>query len=1178
LSLSNLENAWANLASQFQSTQNNDQVSMVQTMEDNNYSIDPESGLAVFSQNPTLPDVVSIESEGIINRWADPVTFSLFTEPALLGMSPLFTQPSIDLYEGYQNISPGESNLLITPSNYSVLEEPQQVDFLQSYAPGGYQQALGFTPFQNNSKFTGVQSTGEFPDNNTHFYSNDDYGDFPGPVNMLDKSSTYASGFTLNQEHKDPSLYTGIDETSIPTSWDSTTSLYTGTTPDGPVTFPGPVNFFSDTYVVGFRNNLGNISDNNFDQLNSFTPSGLNFYDILQSRFEDLEAQEFPFSFFGGNNSYYPTLDPEVPGFNINFNNGGYNFSEGEIGDSKFIDIGTGTHTDYHNAGVTFNDTWTYEPNLIPEDGTTWTIPTETPNSPNGFTYQDGTHTKNFIEEIFGEPVDFMTGVNSYHPTLNPEIDGFTLSKNPTDSTVDVPFTSKYNFVNVAGNIIVPEGEEVKIVDSFGAVDFINQYMDGVDNDLGTSNSYYSDTDIDTNFTTNWILDSSLSQGWANADGEIGSSEYVDIDTGTHNRPIHPYSEQISFVAGQTETWPGDNDLYLEQDDVSNYLSQIPVGDGIENIVTNPMTGNLTTMYSVPLSDNENAFFDDTEFAYQLFETQLENGTIANISKGSNAGGAPSVQFNTLYLNNAWNPIVSDSKYVGPIQDGSVIPNSERFNIKSDIHSSGFRSANTSNWKLLELATMQSTWAEKAEEFGLDTPSNAFGGANEPYIVDHVGQEDTNVLAGWNFDGFIPISNIQKDVVRIAKFLSSAAGDQFIINQNLMGSSQLYKTTYDPGSTLVNVAAPKEGFMIPMVNVPRDFGIDGMILDFLLATTYSEYLDNRGEGMGFSNITFGLKRGKTLAELSSKNKPIAHQILDFAAGVETFVGSFVSDSFMSAVDFLTDDPSKPTAKGKSIPSEVAGVTTESGISSKRNMQKTMQSHQRPLGNLGKGDPYTLQPISLTTPKKPSQDGMPFYFRDLRNKAVIMFRAYIEGLSETISPSWSSETYIGRSEPIYTYGNAEREINFTLKIFAQTKDELNQIYVKLNHLTSLCYPEYKKQETITMKDSLGIEQTIKVGNVNDKLRMKPPLTKFRMGDLFGKKGSERAEMSGFIKSLSYNYPDNSPWEIQDGYQVPKYIEAEIGYQVIHSNVPSLSFTQKGRSDDKFYGIVKDEWLT
>tara|TARA_Y100000034_G_C6700253_1_gene308770 strand:- start:92 stop:709 length:618 start_codon:yes stop_codon:yes gene_type:complete len=189
-------------------------------------------------------------------------------------------------------------------------------------------------------------------------------------------------------------------------------------------------------------------------------------------------------------------------------------------------------------------------------------------------------------------------------------------------------------------------------------------------------------------------------------------------------------------------------------------------------------------------------------------------------------------------------------------------------------------------------------------------------------------------------------------------------------------------------------------------------------------------------------------------------------------------------------------------------------------------------------------------------------GMPFYFRDLRDGAVIYFRAYLEGLNEILSPQWSPENYIGRSEPVYTYTRGEREIQFQLKLFAQTKDELNMIYKKINRLTSLCYPEYKKEE---------YDSDIAVGSIGSQLRMKPPLIKFRLGELFGNKTNE---LTGFIKNLSYIYPNEGVWEIKEGQRVPKYILADIGIQVIHSKVPSLDFARLDGTElptNTFYGI-------
>ena len=195
-------------------------------------------------------------------------------------------------------------------------------------------------------------------------------------------------------------------------------------------------------------------------------------------------------------------------------------------------------------------------------------------------------------------------------------------------------------------------------------------------------------------------------------------------------------------------------------------------------------------------------------------------------------------------------------------------------------------------------------------------------------------------------------------------------------------------------------------------------------------------------------------------------------------------------------------------------------------------------------------------------------GMPFYFRDLRDGALIFFRAYLSGITDSISPSWNPENYVGRSEPVYTYKNAERGIDFNLKLFANTKDELNMIYNKINRLTSLCYPEYLKGGEFEVKSTDDTTvATLAIGS--DTLRMKPPLVKFRMGELFG---SNKKEMVGFIKTLNYTFPEESPWEIQAGKRVPKYVDATIGFQVIHSTVPSLDFAKiTNDNQNSFYGI-------
>ena len=177
-------------------------------------------------------------------------------------------------------------------------------------------------------------------------------------------------------------------------------------------------------------------------------------------------------------------------------------------------------------------------------------------------------------------------------------------------------------------------------------------------------------------------------------------------------------------------------------------------------------------------------------------------------------------------------------------------------------------------------------------------------------------------------------------------------------------------------------------------------------------------------------------------------------------------------------------------------------------------------------------------------------GAPFYFKDLRDNSIIVFRAYIKSLNENVSPSWQNNSFLGRSEPTYVYTNSKRDLSFTLTLHAGTAIELDAIYKKLNRLTSLCYPQYANDR--------------KMGAI----RMKPPLTKFRYGDLYNSDAGATQQqqlftgLTGFIDSINYTFPDGGTWEIENGKQVPKLIDAAIKYTVIHDQPPNIN--------TRFYG--------
>jgi len=394
-------------------------------------------------------------------------------------------------------------------------------------------------------------------------------------------------------------------------------------------------------------------------------------------------------------------------------------------------------------------------------------------------------------------------------------------------------------------------------------------------------------------------------------------------------------------------------------------------------------------------------------------------------------------------------------------------------------------------------------------------------GAGEPYMVSEIPRSDGSMSGGrlMNFGSRgVPIVRALTDGIRLGKYLTSPSGISFIAKQNLLGlmsksespflhsggqpstmvSPQRFNTFYNPLSTLGAAAGRLLGPQ-PNVLIRKDTLLPGTL------GTQKSY--------GVSSLTTG---------------GASYDVNNSFTGGGGFFGPITdaSTSFPIAAGVKFKTPGLKSGDAMTLAGMIKGVNLSSmGIT-------TVSTDENGLPSGGLNNPL----VNIENVKS----GMPFYFKDLRKNTYIFFRAYIEGLTENISPSYASHNYIGRSEPVYTYERAEREITFTLKLIAQTSDELKMIYKKMDRLTSMCYPQYVGDD---------------YGN-----RMKPPLAKLRYGELYGKANKE---LMGYIKSLSYSVEQSSTYETKQGKRVPRHITATIGYHVIHSKVPSLK--------TKFYGI-------
>ncbi len=183
------------------------------------------------------------------------------------------------------------------------------------------------------------------------------------------------------------------------------------------------------------------------------------------------------------------------------------------------------------------------------------------------------------------------------------------------------------------------------------------------------------------------------------------------------------------------------------------------------------------------------------------------------------------------------------------------------------------------------------------------------------------------------------------------------------------------------------------------------------------------------------------------------------------------------------------------------------------------------------------------------------DWIPFKFKDVRENKSIVFRAILSGITDTFSPEYASERYIGRPDPVYVYQGNTREIGFTFDVYPKSDQELIFLWEKLNYLAGLTYPHY------TSPDTRGGRSMI------------APFTELTIGQMY-------TDAPGYISSLTYNVMDNGTYETVFA-KLPKYIQVNCSYTYIGKRLPSAKqkhFDVPWVAENQFVKGASDEFIT
>jgi hypothetical protein len=159
-------------------------------------------------------------------------------------------------------------------------------------------------------------------------------------------------------------------------------------------------------------------------------------------------------------------------------------------------------------------------------------------------------------------------------------------------------------------------------------------------------------------------------------------------------------------------------------------------------------------------------------------------------------------------------------------------------------------------------------------------------------------------------------------------------------------------------------------------------------------------------------------------------------------------------------------------------------------------------------------------FTIVDPTLPSSPGL-----------VLDFRAYIDSFSDSYSNDWKSQTYMGRAEKQYKYNSFDREISLAFTIVADNLTNLEQMYSQLNTLASSIAPKYTSQGYM-----VGVLHKLTVGNYVNK-------------------------QYGILQGLTFEVTEETPWQIDEGSQLPLYIKVSgIKFVPIHNFRPEVNLNK------------------
>lgn len=121
--------------------------------------------------------------------------------------------------------------------------------------------------------------------------------------------------------------------------------------------------------------------------------------------------------------------------------------------------------------------------------------------------------------------------------------------------------------------------------------------------------------------------------------------------------------------------------------------------------------------------------------------------------------------------------------------------------------------------------------------------------------------------------------------------------------------------------------------------------------------------------------------------------------------------------------------------------------------------------------------------------------VPFYFHDLRTNEIVGFHAFLSNLTDSFAANYESHEGYGRIDAVKIYKNTTRKISLSFMMVATSKRDFDEMWLKINKLTTLVYPQWSAGTALETEDGKKFTMPF------SQLPTASPLIRLRLGDLF-----------------------------------------------------------------------------